>query len=176
LRPHVRNDAICYSPFEIQDFFDVRRLCRILFTRNAFGYIGPYRAWTSYASNQAYMSFQFAKKLTEIIECGGAPPGEVLDRGPSHPWRLKRRTGLRIMARRANGYFPLHGHFGIRFAAECRRSASQLVTPRRAVACALQSRLRAGPRSQQCRAESADQTRTVYDFQNNGRVARRYQR
>jgi aminoglycoside phosphotransferase (APT) family kinase protein len=45
---------------------------------DAFGYIGPHGVWTPYASNQAYMSFQFGKKLTEFVESGGA--SELADR------------------------------------------------------------------------------------------------
>jgi len=37
----------------------------------SFGYIGPDGVWTSHASNRAYMSFQFDKKLTEFAEREG---------------------------------------------------------------------------------------------------------
>jgi len=37
----------------------------------AFGYIGPHGVWTPYASNRAFMSFQFEKKLAESVERGG---------------------------------------------------------------------------------------------------------
>jgi aminoglycoside phosphotransferase (APT) family kinase protein len=39
---------------------------------SAFGYIGPHGVATPFASNRAYMSFQFEKKLTELVERGGA--------------------------------------------------------------------------------------------------------
>jgi hygromycin-B 7''-O-kinase len=38
----------------------------------AFGYIGPQGIWTAHASNRAFMSFQFDKKLKEFIDRGGA--------------------------------------------------------------------------------------------------------
>jgi aminoglycoside phosphotransferase (APT) family kinase protein len=38
----------------------------------AFGYIGPNGIWTAYATNHAYMSFQFGKKLKEFTDQGGA--------------------------------------------------------------------------------------------------------
>ena len=38
----------------------------------AFGYIGPNGIWTAYATNSAYMSFQFDKKLKEFTDRGGA--------------------------------------------------------------------------------------------------------
>ena len=38
-----------------------------------FGYIGPDGIWTAYASNRAYMSFQFDKKLAEFAERAGDP-------------------------------------------------------------------------------------------------------
>ncbi|WP_245312834.1 phosphotransferase family protein [Bradyrhizobium macuxiense] len=37
----------------------------------SFGYIGPNGVWTSHASNRAYMSAQFARKLTEFCTRGG---------------------------------------------------------------------------------------------------------
>jgi len=37
----------------------------------SFGYIGPDGVWTPHASNRAYMSFQFDKKLTEFAEREG---------------------------------------------------------------------------------------------------------
>lgn len=39
---------------------------------DAFGYIGPNGIWTAYATNHAYMAFQFDKKLKEFIDQGGA--------------------------------------------------------------------------------------------------------
>jgi aminoglycoside phosphotransferase (APT) family kinase protein len=39
----------------------------------SFGYIGPDGVWTPHASNRAYMSFQFDKKLTEFAGRGGDP-------------------------------------------------------------------------------------------------------
>jgi aminoglycoside phosphotransferase (APT) family kinase protein len=39
----------------------------------SFGYIGPHGVWTAHASNRAYMSSQFEKKLTEFVERGGDP-------------------------------------------------------------------------------------------------------
>jgi hygromycin-B 7''-O-kinase len=38
----------------------------------AFGYIGPAGIWTAYATNSAYMSLQFDKKLSEFTDRGGA--------------------------------------------------------------------------------------------------------
>jgi aminoglycoside phosphotransferase (APT) family kinase protein len=49
----------------------LREIHRISMT--AFGYIGPHGVWTPHATNKAYMSFQFGKKLTEFVERGGAP-------------------------------------------------------------------------------------------------------
>jgi aminoglycoside phosphotransferase (APT) family kinase protein len=39
----------------------------------SFGYIGPEGVWTPHASNRAYVSFQFDKKLTEFAARGGDP-------------------------------------------------------------------------------------------------------
>jgi aminoglycoside phosphotransferase (APT) family kinase protein len=47
----------------LREFHDIRM--------DAFGYIGPRGVWTPYASNHAYMSFQFDRKLKEFTDRGG---------------------------------------------------------------------------------------------------------